>query len=757
MTAITFTGWPKAASRLGLSAGGALPLLGLATITLVASASLILVVPGSTAIEIDNGQQLVISVAAAVVMWTTMRRGSSEASWVARGLLVALALAVAGMILWDTQPGWSTASAGPTAVLFVGAIATAAFTLGRSLAGAVERARLVPVLLDATVIVAASITVLGDAWTIPVGPVDRGPEAFMALAGAVFAISALGAGYLILLHCRVRPSFGNAYGVLAAMALIGVSWIAWMGAPDNGTVGVAPTDFAFSAGVILLAYGVATWHLSPSTSERSESLVHAIVDLFPPSTVAFCVTLSFFSSAVGGFDLVKIGTGVVVVLTVIRQLLLSVRERRSMLAERVASARIACEVAERATVLGALSQLEVSGSPEEAADKICEQALMLDGVENAVVRVFRHDGDAVVIAVRGLGSVPGILGMVLPARRTLHLRAHADAGPWSEAYESAGDPHMAMLHGMGLRSSHNVPLYWNQELLGVLGLGTTSAADVEVPPERATTVHEFALVAGAVLGPPLAERARLEAIRTRIRTIISERAFHPVFQAIFDITTAKIVGYEALMRFESGKRPDLQFAEAEDAGLGTELEMACLGASIAASVDLPADAWLSLNVSPALALTQVPLIGLFVGVERQIVIEITEHVVIDNYEGLIRALEAVRRYVRLAVDDAGSGYAGLSHILEMRPDILKLDIALVRSVDADPGRHALVASMVAFARETHCTVLAEGVETAGELESLRELGVKLGQGYLLARPAPIEQICSSTESRAVSPDIAASA
>jgi EAL domain-containing protein (putative c-di-GMP-specific phosphodiesterase class I) len=731
-------------------------MLGLATVTLVASAVLVSIVPGSIALAIDNGQQLVISVLAVVVMWATLRHGSREASWVARGMLVALTLAVAGMILWDTQPGWSTASAGPTGALFVGAFATAALTLGWSLAGSVERSRLVPVLLDATVIAAASITVLGGAWATPIGQGVGGPEALIALVGAVFAISALGAGYLILLHCRVRPSFGNAYGVLGAISLIGVSWIAWMAAPDNGTVGVAPTDFAFSAGVILLAYGVATWDLSPSTTERSETLVRATVDLFPPVTVAICVTLSLVSSGSSGFDLVRIGTLFVVGLTLIRQILLSIRERHSRLAERAASARIAREVAERATVLSALSKLEVSGGPEEAADAICQQALMLDGVENAVLRVFRHDGDAVVIAVRGLSDVPGMVGTVLTASRTEHLWARAGSGPWSEAYESTDDPHMERLRRTGLRSSYNVPLYWNQELLGVVGLGSVSLSCLEVPAERATTVHEFALVAGAVLGPPLAERARLEAIRTRILTIISERAFHPVFQAIVDITTARVVGYEALTRFESGQRPDLQFGEADEAGLGIELETACLRASIDASVDLPADTWLSLNVSPALALAQAPLAELLIHGERPIVIEITEHVVIDNYEGLARALQAVRRYVRLAIDDAGSGYAGLSHILELRPDILKLDIALVRSVNTDPGRHALVASMVAFARETHCTVLAEGIETTGELESLRALGVELGQGYLLARPASIGQICSSTD-QAASPDIGASA
>jgi EAL domain-containing protein (putative c-di-GMP-specific phosphodiesterase class I) len=92
------------------------------------------------------------------------------------------------------------------------------------------------------------------------------------------------------------------------------------------------------------------------------------------------------------------------------------------------------------------------------------------------------------------------------------------------------------------------------------------------------------------------------------------------------------------------------------------------------------------------------------------------------------------------VDDAGAGYAGLQHILEIHPDIVKLDIALVRDLDTDPVRRALISGMVSFAREAGCVLLAEGIETDSELASLRTLGVSLGQGYLLGRPARIEAI-----------------
>jgi EAL domain-containing protein (putative c-di-GMP-specific phosphodiesterase class I) len=126
--------------------------------------------------------------------------------------------------------------------------------------------------------------------------------------------------------------------------------------------------------------------------------------------------------------------------------------------------------------------------------------------------------------------------------------------------------------------------------------------------------------------------------------------------------------------------------------------------------------------------------------EREIVLEITEHAPVESYADLTAALDLLRSQVRIAVDDAGAGYAGLQHILEIRPDIVKLDIALVRGVDGDPVRRALVAGMVAFAREGGCSLLAEGIETDSELSTLQTLGVALGQGYLLGRPASIDAL-----------------
>lgn len=93
--------------------------------------------------------------------------------------------------------------------------------------------------------------------------------------------------------------------------------------------------------------------------------------------------------------------------------------------------------------------------------------------------------------------------------------------------------------------------------------------------------------------------------------------------------------------------------------------------------------------------------------------------------------------MRLAVDDAGVGYSGLHHILRLQPDVIKLDLALTRGIHHDPARQALAEGLVGFARRLGATIVAEGVETLSELNSLKRLGVGAAQGYFLGRPGPL--------------------
>ena len=215
--------------------------------------------------------------------------------------------------------------------------------------------------------------------------------------------------------------------------------------------------------------------------------------------------------------------------------------------------------------------------------------------------------------------------------------------------------------------------------------------------------------------------------------VIDASAFTPYFQPIVDLWDGSVVGHEALTRFTDGRPPNLVFGVAARAGLGIELETACLHASLAASQHLPPSGYLSLNASPELVLSG-GLAEILDGVVRPVVLEITEHVEIDDYAGLRRELKALGSSVRLAVDDAGAGYASFRHILELAPDFVKIDLDLVRGVDAEPARQALIAGMTYFAVKRKLRLIAEGIETRKELDALQALAVPYGQGYLLGRP-----------------------
>jgi diguanylate cyclase (GGDEF)-like protein len=218
-------------------------------------------------------------------------------------------------------------------------------------------------------------------------------------------------------------------------------------------------------------------------------------------------------------------------------------------------------------------------------------------------------------------------------------------------------------------------------------------------------------------------------------TIGRPDAIRTVFQPIVGLSSGEAVGYEALARFDDkpGLPPTWWFQQAHRFGLGAALEAQSVRAALAPD-NRPAGTFLSINLSPsALASREVSealpedLDGL--------VIEITEEERVLDVEALQRHLDPLRaRGARIAVDDAGEGYAGLQQVMSMRADIIKLDRALVADVSADPAKVALIGSLVHFARSTGAAICAEGIETLQELRVLVHLGVAYGQGWALARP-----------------------
>jgi EAL domain-containing protein (putative c-di-GMP-specific phosphodiesterase class I) len=245
-----------------------------------------------------------------------------------------------------------------------------------------------------------------------------------------------------------------------------------------------------------------------------------------------------------------------------------------------------------------------------------------------------------------------------------------------------------------------------------------------------------------LVGEHLDERIRTEAIidtkRRRVRDVLDSGSLDVAFQPIVNLTSMLTVGYEALSRFSGPGAcpPDILFAEADDVGYLAELELTAIDKALRAMPKLAPTQFLSINASPSTILTEDFLRLLTKYPLQRIVVEVTEHAQVGCYDQLATALAPLRRQgTRLAVDDAGAGYASMRHILQLHPDIIKLDMSITRDLDRSPSHRALVRALTSFTLETRGHVVAEGIENDSELTILRELGVHKGQGYLLGRPS----------------------
>ena len=321
--------------------------------------------------------------------------------------------------------------------------------------------------------------------------------------------------------------------------------------------------------------------------------------------------------------------------------------------------------------------------------------------------------------------------------RSAYLLEHARAGAWTERWEPRPEDgeYGIRFAATGLKATAYAPIVGEDGPIGLLAVGTTDPARADRLVDHLSALVEFAPSARLLLEKPLQARKELARSRTRIETIVAAGAFHSVFQPIVDLASGAVVGYEALTRFADGTAPDLVFAGARRCGLEPELESATLRAAIAASEVLPGGCFLSLNVSPAFILAGDELRAILATRTRPIVLEITEHDTVEDYAALRSAFVALGSGLRLAVDDAGAGVANFNHLVELRPQFVKVDIGLVRGVNADLTRQALIVALLHFAGATDCHVVAEGIETEAEQAALENLEVPFGQGYLFGRPA----------------------
>lgn len=397
--------------------------------------------------------------------------------------------------------------------------------------------------------------------------------------------------------------------------------------------------------------------------------------------------------------------------------------------------------AERTTIVASIGRLEPRATVAATAEGFVEALMKLPDVDIAGV-FARTDDRLEILAMTGPPGFPLRSGAFLPEARALHLLGRSGDGPWAErwvnapAYGEYGNAFSAT----GIIGQAYAPFYSGNTIIGIVAIGTRSEAHVRHLLSDLPAVAEFAATASLLLGPLLAKRQVDEAGRGVITTIIETGAFRPVLQPIVELATGRTVGFEALTRFADGRRPDHVFAAATQAGLGLELEIRTLEAAIQAGCNLPPRTWLSLNVSPELVVDASRLAAALARRDRPIVLEITEHVPIDDYRAVRSAIDRLGADVRVAVDDAGAGIANFSHLAELRPHLVKVDAGLIRDLDTDLARQAVVVGFVHFAARADCGVIAEGIETAAERDAALALGVALGQGFLFARPASVEDL-----------------
>ncbi len=399
--------------------------------------------------------------------------------------------------------------------------------------------------------------------------------------------------------------------------------------------------------------------------------------------------------------------------------------------------RLERDAAQLATLMG---ESRTSYDVPTSATELCGQLVDLDFVDLVALYRRNADGRFTLAAVAGdepITAVARELAPILPASWVdmITARPRARRVDLTDAAAHGNDPLFVTLVDHDFALAVLVPMRWNNRTIGALAIAVHTDSGPAVARTRTSVFDELGSFAGSQLGPQIDREERHEILRHGVEEVLAHQRFHPVFQPIVDLPSGEVRGYEALTRFDDGRPPDEHFAEAAAAHLSAEIERACVERALAEASTLPASTLVTLNLSPLTLLAPATL-DLLEGAGRAIGIELTEHSAISDYGALRLALDRLAD-VRLLVDDAGAGYASLRHILELHPDVVKLDISLVRGIDHDEAKQALVAGMRRFADRTRMQLLAEGVETEAESAACRELGVDLAQGYHFGRPQAI--------------------
>ncbi len=295
-----------------------------------------------------------------------------------------------------------------------------------------------------------------------------------------------------------------------------------------------------------------------------------------------------------------------------------------------------------------------------------------------------------------------------------------------------------------IRSYVSVPVSLSDGTLYGTFCAAGFTADNELSKRDRALMEVLASACATVIEPGVQERRRATAIRDRLAPIFTSGGPTVVFQPIVALADGRRVGAEALSRFpaEWATPPDVTFAEAESIGVGIELELLAVRCAVAQLATI--SGYLAINFSPRTLLDERCTTLLDSLPVERLVLELSEHDPVDDYDVLAKVLAPLRdKGLRLAIDDVGAGFSSLRHIMLTTPDVIKLDRSIVAGVGNDKLLLTLVQALVNFGHGAGATVVAEGVETLDDAAVLRAVGVDYAQGWYFGRPGPAERLADA--------------
>jgi EAL domain-containing protein (putative c-di-GMP-specific phosphodiesterase class I)/putative methionine-R-sulfoxide reductase with GAF domain len=409
--------------------------------------------------------------------------------------------------------------------------------------------------------------------------------------------------------------------------------------------------------------------------------------------------------------------------------------------------------------------------PLKLMQRVADEALTIeDSVEGVFVGLTEAAGWLTLECAAG--SLKQQAGSRVPLRGGLVGLALA-TGESFNCYDAENDPRVErdLCHLFSVVSMVCVPLRRLTETVGVLCVTSSrpwafDESDVAVFERLAEFISAVIAVAVELAGvtDEILTRNRRDAnkqrfvanvvnpavmtrfeTRTRVERFLTRRGLSHVFQPIFDLSNGECFAVEALARFSGRPKqsPEDWFGEAYGSGVGVELEAASVESALGSLPRLADTTALCINVGPQAIVSEQVQQLLAASESRRIIVELTEDAKVDDYLGLSDAIKRLRHIdVRLSIDDTGAGFSSFAHILKLAPDIIKLDRELTLGIDHDPVRAALGTALVSFSTRVGAEIVAEGIETRAELETLHNLGVRYAQGYFLCRPKPLEMVPS---------------